>query len=83
MPNQAIDELRLPLEKGLRADVTGSERDAILKRIDTYAADIKRRMDSGASPDEFARLSGLHEALAAATRVVDRVWQRAHPRQIA
>lgn len=79
MPRQDIDDIRLPLEKRLRADAEGTERDALVQRIDAFATEIKKQMDSGVSPEEFARLSTLHEGLAGALRVVGKVWQRAHP----
>ena len=79
MPEQAKNSMRLQLEKLLRNDREGADRDALLQRLEQCALEIKAKMDAGLPPDEYARLDKVSRALTAGAGVVTRVWRRAHP----
>ena len=78
MPDQAKDSIRLQLEAALRNDSEGVERDAVLRRLEQSAIDIRSKMDAGVPPDEFAQLERVHLSLTAGIKVVEVVWRRSH-----
>ncbi len=69
----------LEMQERLRADTDGSERTAIDERLEQLAARLKRRLDAGVPPAEFARLQALHDAAEAARGAVESAWRRYHP----
>lgn len=69
----------LELQERLHADAAGVARAALDQRLDELAARLKRALDAGAAPAEFARLQALHDAAAAARDVIQTVWRRYHP----
>jgi Type III secretion system, cytoplasmic E component of needle len=66
------------LEKKLKADATGKERDAILSRLEGEAGKVKQVMDSGVSPQEFAALETQFKGLQAGIKVAGTVWNHYH-----
>jgi hypothetical protein len=68
----------LPLEIRLKGDENGVERDALVSRFQEQAQTIKRKMDAGVTPREFAELDTLHKAFENAKQVVTVVWLRHH-----
>lgn len=69
------------IERRLREDREGRERDALRQRLEAASRAIKQRMDQGVPPGEFAGLERVHHGLAAAIEVVERVW-RLHQRAL-
>ncbi len=67
------------LEEKLKDDVSGAERDAVLKKLQEAAMTIKQRMDAGVPTQEFNYLDSLYKALEVAPRVVFLAWKRYHP----
>ncbi|MCP3877876.1 MAG: hypothetical protein GY701_05705 [Sulfitobacter sp.] len=68
-----------PVERKLKEDVGGTERDALVNSLKAEAASTKRKMDAGVAPKEFADLDVMHNAFKAAALVVNMVWRRYHP----
>ncbi|MEE4377514.1 MAG: EscE/YscE/SsaE family type III secretion system needle protein co-chaperone [Candidatus Competibacteraceae bacterium] len=69
----------LPVEQTLKEDANGEERDALMNRLQDQARTIKRKMDAGVTPKEFAELDTLHKAFETASQVVAIIWRRYHP----
>lgn len=67
------------LERLLRDDARGSERDTLLGSLEERARRVKRQLDAGVPPAEFARLQRVSAGIAAAIDVVDLVWRNYHP----
>ncbi len=65
-----------PVARKLKEDVGGAERDSLVNSLEKEAAGIKRNMDAGIAPSEFADLDAVHKAFEAAVRVVDAVSRR-------
>lgn len=63
------------LEGRLRNDASGAVRDEVCGVLETNLADVKRRMDAGLSPDEFAPASAVRTALETALSVTRLAWQ--------
>jgi len=68
-----------PVERKLKEDAGGAQRDALVNSLEAEAAVIKRKLDAGVAPKEFADLDVMYKAFEAAALVVDRVWRRHHP----
>lgn len=79
MNEETGSEPWFPVQRKLADDDRGVERDALIEKLDDCARSIKRKMDVGVSPGEFAQLDRLRAGLAAATQVVAAVWRRYHP----
>lgn len=76
-PNE--EEAWFATQQKLMEDERGIERDALLHKLAENIRAIKRQMDTGVTPGEFARLDKLRQGLEAAVDVVARTWQRYHP----
>jgi hypothetical protein len=63
------------LEARLRNDASGAVRDEVCRLFETQLAELKRRMDAGLSPDEFAPASAVRTAIEAALNVTRLAWQ--------
>lgn len=63
------------IERRLRDDPDGQERDNLLQRLNAAARNLKQRMNTGGTPKEFAEMVEVYTGLEAAIDVVDRVWQ--------
>lgn len=68
-----------PVQQQLMDDERGVERDTLLQKLERCARSVKRQMDAGVTPGEFARLDKLRQGLDAAAVVVAHVWRRYHP----
>jgi hypothetical protein len=68
----------LDIQAKLRADEAGTERAALQQRLQDLQATLKRKLDAGVPPAEFAVLNGLADAAAAADEVVGAAWTRLH-----
>ncbi len=68
-----------PVEQRLKQDAGGAERDALVNSLEAQAAGIKRKMDAGVAPKEFADLDVMYKAFEAAALVVNILWRRHHP----
>ena len=66
------------LERKLKADASGEERDAILAQLEGQARKTKQTMDSGVSPAEFAELEKQFKGFEAGVEVTTHVWRRFH-----
>lgn len=66
-------------QRKLMEDEQGRERDALLQKLADSTKGIKRQMDAGVTPSQFARLDKIRQGLEAATEVVINLWQRYHP----
>jgi hypothetical protein len=67
------------LERRLRDDAQGGERDTLLRSLEDQASRVRRQLDAGVPPAEFARLKRVSEGIIAAIEVVNLVWRRYHP----
>lgn len=76
--SQDQDEPWFEIERRLRDDAQGRERDALLQRLEEMARGVKRRMDAGATPAEFAGLNAIHQGFESARAVVETVWRSSH-----
>ena len=74
------DEPWFEIERRLRDDAEGCERDALQQRLEEAARAVKRRMDVGVPPTEFSGLRAVHQGLEAGIDVIQRVWRVHHPR---
>jgi hypothetical protein len=63
------------LEARLRNDATGAVRDEVCQLLESNLADVRRRMDAGLAPDEFAPASAVRTALETALSVTRLAWQ--------
>lgn len=72
----------LDLQASLRADSDGHERIALERRLDDAGKAIKRKMDGGVAPPEFATLSSMLGATEAAREIVTTAWSRFHGRPL-
>lgn len=77
--HQDQDEPWFEIERRLRDDAEGRERDALQQRLEEAARAVKRRMDVGVSPAEFSGLQAIHQGLEAGIDVIQRVWRVHHP----
>ncbi|MTW22493.1 EscE/YscE/SsaE family type III secretion system needle protein co-chaperone [Allochromatium palmeri] len=77
--HQDQDEPWFEIERRLRDDAEGRERDALEQRLEEAARAVKRRMDVGVSPAEFSGLQAIHQGLEAGIDVMQRVWRVHHP----
>lgn len=75
-----VNEPWFEIERRLRDDPDGLERDALRQRLDEAVRSLKRRMDMGVPPTEFAGLERIQGGLAAAIEVIERVWRLHHRR---
>ncbi|NEX17297.1 MAG: hypothetical protein C1943_11845 [Halochromatium sp.] len=78
--HQDQDEPWFEIERRLRDDDEGRERDALQQRLEEAARAVKRQMDVGVSPAEFGGLQAIHQGLEAGIDVIQRVWRVHHPR---
>jgi hypothetical protein len=78
MTEELDNEPWFGIEQRLRDDIDGHERDALLQRLDTAARAVKRRMDAGATPAEFAELNTIYHGFESASKVVETVWRSSH-----
>lgn len=63
------------LEARLRTDTTGAVRDEVCRLLESQLADVKRCMDAGLSPEEFAPAASVRSAIEAALNVTRLAWQ--------
>lgn len=73
------DETLFPLERRLKDDTMGADRDALVEQLQGCTRAVKRKMDSGVAPKEFSELETLQKALEAGVRVVTLLWRKHHP----
>lgn len=78
MTEELDNEPWFEIERRLRDDADGRERDTLLSRIDEAAHTIKRRLDAGVAPAEFAGLNTVYNGFEAAREVVEKVWRSSH-----
>ncbi|MEZ5581696.1 MAG: EscE/YscE/SsaE family type III secretion system needle protein co-chaperone [Candidatus Competibacteraceae bacterium] len=69
----------LPVEVKLKDDGNGLERDALMNRLQDQARAIRRKIDAGVTPQEFAELDTLYKAFETAGQVIAIIWRRHHP----
>jgi len=66
------------MEARLAADTSGAYRDEILNKVNGELQSVKRQIDGGLSPDDFAKANALRSALEAAGTVVPVAWAVQH-----
>lgn len=69
------------IQRRLRGDTDGRERDALLERLNDAKHALKQRMDKGLSPSEFSAVETVHQGLESGIEVIQHVW-RLHHRSI-
>ena len=79
MNKESNSEPWFSTQQKLMEDERGVERDALLQKLADSARGVKRQMDAGVTPSEFARLDKVRQGLEAATEVVTNVWRLYHP----
>jgi len=70
----------LDIENRLAEDSSGNYRDEVCDQLRTDAREVKRRIDSGLTPDEFQDAGRYLAALEAAISVVEQAWRFEHNR---
>ena len=78
MNEAAHSESLFPIQQRLMDDDRGMEKDALLQTLGDAAHGIKRQLDAGVTPSEFARLDQVRRGLEAAAEVVMQVWRQYH-----
>lgn len=78
MTETADHEPWFEIERRLRDDGDGRERDALLQQLDAAAATLKRSLDAGVAPTEFTALNTVYRGFEAAREVVETVWRSNH-----
>jgi len=68
----------LSMEEKLADDGNGAYRDDLKAKLFECLGNVKRRLDSGLSPDEFSSNSRFKEAVEAGMAVIDKVWAGLH-----
>ncbi|HOB61157.1 MAG TPA: EscE/YscE/SsaE family type III secretion system needle protein co-chaperone [Candidatus Competibacteraceae bacterium] len=79
MNDESSPEPWFSTQQQLMEDERGTERDALLEKLADSMRAIKRQMDAGVTPSEFATLNKVRQGLEAATEVVTKVWRAYHP----
>ncbi|MEJ0017910.1 MAG: EscE/YscE/SsaE family type III secretion system needle protein co-chaperone [Acetobacteraceae bacterium] len=69
------------IQDRLAADKDGSARRSLEAELATLRQTLKRRLDAGAPPDEFRKLTTLLDAATAAGEVVANTWKMYHIRE--
>ncbi len=73
------EEVFLDLEARLLEDDDG----AVKRELETYLSEwrrkVKRYLDGGLPPDDFARFQRIEEGIAQAEEVVSKLWSLLHP----
>ena len=69
----------LDMEQKLLDDAAGNYRDQLLEDLNQAASELRRSLQTGASPDEYTTNANLLAAVESATGVVNRVWSKNHP----
>lgn len=79
MNETVCSEPLFPIQQQLMDDDRGMAKDALLQKLASAANSVKRQLDAGVTPSEFARLDKVRRGLEAATEVVAQVWGQYHP----
>jgi len=66
------------MEARLAADSSGAYRDEILNCVSGELQSVKRKIDGGLAPDDFAKATALRAALEATEKTVARTWALQH-----
>jgi hypothetical protein len=69
----------LGLEGELAADTGGQRKAEVIAALQDCAREIKRTLDAGVAPAQFAGLQAQMEGFDAAVSVVETIWKRHHP----
>lgn len=69
----------LDMEKALQDDENGDHCKQLDQSLNDYGQQLKRRLDQGLPPDEYAATERLFQAVDAARRTVNTVWKGMHP----
>lgn len=62
------------MEQRLAEDASGAYRDELLNTLAQERQALKRQVDGGLAPDDFAKANAVQAALEAAEKVVSRAW---------
>lgn len=68
----------LNLETDLREDNNGAYKNALMDEFTQAADKVKKTLNRGVKPDEYAQLNALLNAIEAARSVVEITWKRLH-----
>ncbi len=68
----------LDIQTTLRADTSGVARAALDRRLEESGLLLKRQMDAGVAPADFASLSAMHSATEVAREIVAVAWKGMH-----
>lgn len=79
MNKESNNEPWFSTQQQLMEDDKGVKRDALLQNLADNIRGVKRQMDAGVTPAEFARLDKIRQGLEAATEVVATAWRLYHP----
>jgi hypothetical protein len=66
------------LEAQLADDASGELRDELCSALAKDRSVLRRTIDAGLPPDEFNMAQVVHDAFAAAERVVNDYWRQSH-----
>ncbi len=69
------------IQDRLAADADGSTRRSLETELATLRQTLKDKIDAGASPDAFRKLTALMDAATAASEVVANTWNLYHTRK--
>jgi hypothetical protein len=68
----------IDMETGLAKDHAGMYKKEVLQKLIDAKTELKRRMDKGLDPEEYAPLNAFKGSLDAAYSIVDRLWNSQH-----
>lgn len=68
----------IELQESLMNDSSGMVKKELEEYLMEWRAQVKRQIDAGLPPDEFARFESIYEALSKALDVLGRAWSTFH-----
>ena len=65
-------------EDRLTTDSDGKYKEQLLKQLNDDAENVKKKRNSGLSPDQFACADALVDAIEDAVKVIELTWHKHH-----
>jgi len=71
-------EVVFGLERNIADDADGTYKTEILELLGGFQRELRRAIDVGMPPDEYAVSEELSKGIDAAAQVINRLWSRLH-----
>lgn len=75
---ETYQEPMLDMENQLLKDTSGEYKKGLLDQLETYQFEIKQQIDKGLSPEEFAVMNALNNAVTSAMKVIEAAHSQLH-----